>query len=89
MNVLILGASGFLGGKVFKRIKSEPGFNVLGTCYQSNNSDDLMKLDVTNDMKIKSIIYEFRPDIILWSLMSRKSEKYLIEMGLNNIIKYL
>jgi len=34
-------------------------------------------------------LYKFKPDIILWSLISRESEKYLIEMGLNNILKYL
>lgn len=89
MKVLILGASGFLGGKVFQRIKFESGFEVLGTCYQSDNSDNLIKLDVTNDEEIKAIIYKFRPNIILWSLISRESEKYLIEIGLNNILKYL
>lgn len=89
MKVLILGASGFLGGKVFERINSEPGFHVLGTCYKSNNSDTLIKLDVTNDGEVKSIMNEFRPDIILWSLMSSESEKNLIEMGLKNIFKYL
>jgi dTDP-4-dehydrorhamnose reductase len=89
MKVLILGASGFLGGKVFERINSEPGFDVLGTCYKSNNSDALIRLDVTNDGEVKSILNEFRPDTILWSLMSSEGEKYLIEMGLKNIFKYL
>ena len=89
MKVLILGASGFLGGKVFERINSEPGFDVLGTCYKSNNSDALIKLDVTNDGEIKSIMNEFRPDTILWSLMSSENEKNLIDMGLKNIFKYL
>ncbi|KYH35489.1 GDP-6-deoxy-D-talose 4-dehydrogenase [Clostridium tepidiprofundi DSM 19306] len=89
MKVLILGASGFLGSKVFYRMKSESDFNVLGTCFQSNNSDDFIKLDVTIDEKIKSILFEFKPDIILWSLMSRENEKDLIDRGLNNILKYL
>lgn len=89
MKVLILGASGFLGGKVFKKIKSEPGFDVLGTCYKSNNSHALIKLDITNDVEVKFIMNEFRPDIILWSLMSSESEKNLIELGLKNIFKYL
>lgn len=89
MKVLILGASGFLGGKVFQRIKVKAGFNVLGTCYHSNNKDDLIKLDITNEEKIKAIICEFKPDIILWSLMSKECEKDLVKIGLNNILKYI
>ncbi|ARC83800.1 rmlD substrate binding domain protein [Clostridium argentinense CDC 2741] len=89
MNVLILGASGFLGGHIYKKIKSKLDFNVLGTCYGSNNCDDLIKLDVTNEEEVKDLIYNFKLDIVLWSLMSKESEKYLIEMGLNNILKYL
>lgn len=89
MNVLILGASGFLGGHIYKKIKSQLDFNVLGTCYGSNNYGDLIKLDVTNEEEVKDLIYKFKPDIVLWSLMSKESEKYLIEIGLNNILKYL
>lgn len=89
MNILILGASGFLGGHIYKKIKFQLDFNVLGTCYGSNNCGDLIKLDVTNEEEVKNILYKFKPDIILWSLISRESEKYLIEMGLNNILKYL
>jgi dTDP-4-dehydrorhamnose reductase len=89
MKILILGVSGFLGGKVFYRIKSETDFNVLGTCFQSNNNEDLIKLDVTIDEEVKSMMCEFRPDIILWSLLGKESEKNLIDMGLNNILKYL
>ena len=89
MNVLILGASGFLGEHIYKKIKSQLDFNIFGTCYGSNNYGGLIKIDVTNEEEVKDIIYRFKPDIVLWSLMSRKSEKYLIEMGLNNILKYL
>ncbi|MBS5822688.1 MAG: sugar nucleotide-binding protein [Clostridium argentinense] len=89
MNILILGASGFLGGYIYEKVKSQLDFNVMGTCYRSNNCGDLIKLDVSNEEEVKDIIYKFKPDIILWSLISRESEKYLIEMGLNNILKYL
>lgn len=89
MKVLILGASGFLGGKIFNIIKSKTGFDVLGTCFQSGSNGDFIKLYVTIDKEIKSVMFEFRPDIVLWSLMSKRSEKFLIHMGLNNILKYI
>lgn len=93
MRILILGASGFLGGKVFELMKSTKNFNVLGTCNRSNDNNDLMKLDVTDDGEVKAVIDSFKPDIVLWSLISdianNKSEKYLIEMGLTNVLKNL
>lgn len=93
MKILILGASGFLGGNVFKLMKSNKDFNVLGTCNNSTDNYDLIKLDITNEHEVKTLINKFNPDVILWSLISdmknNKSEKYLIEIGLNNVLKNL
>lgn len=35
MKVLILGASGFVGGTLYKKLKQETDFWVLGTSYES------------------------------------------------------
>lgn len=87
MKILILGASGFLGGHCFELLKTE--FNVLGTVNSSNSNDEFIKLDVTKEEEVKDIIENFNPDIILWTLMSNTSEKYLVELGLDNILKYI
>lgn len=93
MKVLILGASGFLGGKVFSLMKDEKEFDVVGTCNRAPDNEKLLKVDVTNEYEIKTIIKDYKPDVILWSLISdmsnNKSEKYLIEMGLNNVLNSL
>ncbi|MVX63500.1 NAD-dependent epimerase/dehydratase family protein [Clostridium chromiireducens] len=89
MKVLVLGASGFLGNKIFHRMMYEQGVEVLGTCFQSSSEYNLIKVDITNEEEAKSILGNFRPDIIIWSLISRQSEKHLIEVGVNNILKYL
>jgi len=89
MKILILGASGFLGGKLFERIKSERDFEVIGTCHKNNNDSSFIKLDVINEEETKHILNKFNPDVIFWSLMSRQSEMDLIQIGLNNILKYI
>ncbi|MBU5225068.1 NAD-dependent epimerase/dehydratase family protein [Clostridium senegalense] len=93
MKILILGASGFLGSNVFELMKYNKDFNVLGTCNNSTDNYDLIKLDITNEHEVKTLINKFNPDVILWSLISdmknNKSEKYLIEIGLNNVLKNL
>jgi len=33
MNIIILGASGFLGGKVYEKLILENNHEVLGTCF--------------------------------------------------------
>lgn len=86
MKVLVLGASGFLGGKVIERMKLEKDFEILGTCYKNNDDSNLVQLDVINDEQAKHIVNKFKPDVILWSLMSSQSEKDLIQIGLKNIL---
>jgi|GEM_PF-2851659 len=72
MNVLILEASGFLGGHIYKKIKSQLDFNLLGTCYGSNNCGDLIKLDVTNEEEVKRHVKENNRPKILGYFLSDK-----------------
>lgn len=86
MKILILGASGFLGGKIFNKIKLSEGFEVMGTYFQSDIKKDLIKVDITDYDSIKVIMREFDPDIILWSLMSCEDENRLIDLGIKNLL---
>lgn len=89
MNILILGASGFLGGKLYMALdKEEVKFNILGTCFQSDSTNELLRIDVTNRDEVKCMMTEFNPDVVIWSLMSKTNEKYLIENGLKNILEF-
>lgn len=88
MNILILGASGFLGGKLYMALDKEVKFNILGTCFQSDSTNELLRIDVTNRDEVKCMMTEFNPDVVIWSLMSKTNEKYLIENGLKNILEF-
>ncbi|GKX66495.1 sugar nucleotide-binding protein [Inconstantimicrobium mannanitabidum] len=88
MNILILGASGFLGGKLYMALDKEVKFNILGTCFQSDSTNELLRIDVTNRDEVKCMMAEFNPDVVIWSLMSKTNEKYLIENGMKNILEF-
>lgn len=48
MKVLITGASGLLGRRVFKRLKGLPNFDAVGSCFSRIEDKDLIKLDITD-----------------------------------------
>lgn len=60
--VLITGASGFLGTKLFEMYT--PKAEVLGTCF-GHPREGLMSLDVTNSVQTHSLITRFRPDVVI------------------------
>lgn len=62
--VLITGASGFLGTKLFEMYSSESETEVLGT-YSSNPREGMVQLDVTNPEQTRDIITKFKPDIVI------------------------
>lgn len=86
MKVLILGASGFLGGVLYRKMKVETDYWVLGTYHQSKKDNELIKLDVTNLIEVKTFLEHFKADVIVWCLMGKVSEKELIDEGLLNVI---
>lgn len=62
MKILIIGASGFLGGKLYSTFSTQN--EVLGT-YQSQPQPDLISLDVTDALQTTKLIKEFRPEIVI------------------------
>src|SRR5471030_505990 len=86
MKVLILGASGFLGGTLYRKLKEETNFWVLGTYCESKVHNDLIKLNVTNFIEVRTFLEHFNADVIVWCLMGKANEKELIEEGLPNLL---
>jgi len=86
MRVLVLGASGFLGGHVFKRLKAEEKFSVLGTCFENSRNNELTMLNINNSDEVKNLLTQFKAEVIIWTLMSRGNEQELIDKGLKNVL---
>jgi dTDP-4-dehydrorhamnose reductase len=86
IKVLILGASGFLGGILYRKIKEDTDFWVLGTYYESKKDEDFIKLNVSNFIEVKTFLEHFKPDVIVWCLRAKTNEKELINDGLPNVL---
>jgi len=84
MKVLILGASGFVGGTLYKKLKEETDFWVLGTSYESKRNNEFIKLNAVDSIEVKTFLEHFKADVIVWCLKGKENE--LIEKGLPNIL---
>lgn len=91
MNIIVLGASGFLGSKVYYKLKMIEKFNTVGTCLRHKRSVELIILDVVDEKQVKDLFDRVNPDIILWCLLSNdySMEGELTHKGLINVIKYM
>lgn len=85
MKVLLLGASGFLGGRILQTLRNQPEVEVIGT-YCQNGTDDLVQLDIHDHKEFARLYQACKPDIIIWSLMSGEQESKLIEHGLAQLL---
>lgn len=88
MRVLVLGASGFLGQKVYSKLISDPKFVVEGTCCTNRRNNNLYTLDVTKEEEVKRFMLNKNPEVIAWCLTS-KDERKLTNHGIPNVIKYI
>jgi dTDP-4-dehydrorhamnose reductase len=66
MNILITGASGFIGGLLFNALKGK-NYNISGTVFKGNiNSDDCKTthIDLSNESEVSNFFYKKNFDII-------------------------
>ena len=78
MKVLILGASGFLGGTIYSKIKNS-GNEVLGTYSKNNKNRDYIKLDVFEISSLTALVTEYKPDVIIWTVINHEREEEIAE----------
>lgn len=62
MKIIIIGASGFLGKRLFNYFKKK--CDVIGT-YSKNNEKGMVNLDATNYQKVLNFITHHKPDIVI------------------------
>ncbi|AND85380.1 sugar nucleotide-binding protein [Clostridium tyrobutyricum] len=63
-NILIVGASGFLGNELYKIFKKDSSYKTYGT-YSKNENSNLLYLDVTDIESIKKVFEKIKPNIII------------------------
>ncbi|WP_035290895.1 sugar nucleotide-binding protein [Clostridium sp. KNHs214] len=84
MNLLIIGASGYLGNTIYKKLKECTNDSIYGTCCNSNNHE-LVQANVLNKLYIKRLLL-FKPDVIIWSIYDAEEEMYLSQIGMNELV---
>ncbi len=88
MKIVVLGASGFLGSKVYAKLKQDETLTVIGTCYNSIHSE-LEKLNLLDLEKVSQFFNVHQPDVLIWCLMDRNNEKELIDRGLTHLLRHV
>lgn len=85
MKLLIIGASGYLGNTIYKKLKEFSNDDIYGTCCNSSNHE-LLQINVLNKLDVKKLLL-FKPDIIIWSIYDLEEEISLSRIGINEIVK--
>lgn len=63
MKVLIIGANGYLGARLFYDLRNH--FEVVGTYHSNQLFNEFIQLDVTNVSQVKEVFVRVEPDIII------------------------
>jgi len=66
MLIAIIGASGFIGNRIFQALCGKNSFDLIGTYYKHNEQKKLIYLDVTSQDLIEKFLVDYKPDLIFW-----------------------
>ncbi|MBM7868785.1 dTDP-4-dehydrorhamnose reductase [Clostridium pascui] len=84
MRILIVGASGYLGNTIYKKLKEYTCDDIYGTCCKFSNHE-LLQINGLNRLDIKKML-SLKPNIIIWSVMDKEQEMLLSQIGVNEIV---
>jgi dTDP-4-dehydrorhamnose reductase len=64
--ILIIGASGFIGNRLYIKLNKIPEYEVIGTYYKKP-LDGFIKLNISSKKSVESILLKIKPEVIIWS----------------------
>lgn len=94
MRILLLGANSYVGARLFYDLQKD--FEVTGTYSHTKLSDRLLKLDITNENEVFTIIKNVKPNIIIhaannanarWCEANPEAAKKLNETSTKYVVK--
>jgi len=86
MKYLIYGASGFLGGTLYRKL-TESGHEVIGTYSTNRIEEELIKVDLLDTDAALELYRKERPDVIIWTIMNSDLEEVIAEQTLQPLLK--
>ena len=75
MVIALIGASGFIGHRIFQALCSKKYISLIGTYYTRKEQQEFIYLDVTSKELIEQFLVVYRPDLILWIAGSKNLHK--------------
>lgn len=72
--ILITGATGLLGAKLYSKLSDNPNFKVFGT-YNTRKQKNLLEMDVTNREQTMNVIKKLRPDIVIHTVAIKNPDQ--------------
>jgi len=66
MRILIVGASGFIGYRLYKYFNDNSQFEIFGTYNKNKKDNNLIHLNLIIKDEIERILQEIKPDCIIW-----------------------
>lgn len=88
MKYLIYGASGFLGGTLYSKIKAD-GHEVIGTYSSNKTNDELVKVDLLDSEATIALYRETQPNVIIWTILNNEVGEIIAEQTLQPLLKEL
>ena len=88
MKVLIVGASSFIGFRLYDYINSSSMFEAQGTYFTNKLDNDFLYLDITEKNQIESVLKNYFPDVIVWIAGSKNLKKCESELEYSKKINY-
>lgn len=89
MQVLVVGASGFLGAHTYELLNRARGVSVVGTYGRNPLFPDLQALDLGSAESVNDFMKSVQPDIVIWCAKHapESSEVPLNTVGLRTLMK--
>ncbi|MBO5054820.1 MAG: NAD-dependent epimerase/dehydratase family protein [Lachnospiraceae bacterium] len=85
MRFLIIGASGFLGETIYKKLKDR-NQEVKGTYSSNKRTDEYIYLDVLNTDNLLGLYETYQPDVVIWTVMNAELEEEIAERSIYPLI---
>ncbi|MBP7008719.1 MAG: sugar nucleotide-binding protein [Kiritimatiellae bacterium] len=75
MKVLIVGASSFIGLRLFRHFLADARYGVAGTYYEHRKDEWLQHLDITDPVEMEQVLQMVQPDVVVWVAGTKNLKK--------------
>ncbi len=75
MKVLVVGASSFIGLRLYGQLRDDPDMDVVGTYFEHQKDPGFLHLDITDPEELEQVLAQVRPEAVYWVAGSKNLKK--------------